>query len=150
VLRKNSYEAIRADAPQGLLQRALSRAEFEDLLANQLGYRITFVVLENWLDEFDDAGVSVVRRRVWPSGVIAAIPARTSVGYTAYAPVVRAYELSSQERDAQIDRNGMAVYSEISNNGRMFTRECQVNACALPEEQYVYTINDGVTSPATA
>lgn len=150
VLRQNSYNVIQADAPQGLLSRALSRAEFESLLAQQLGFAISFVVLENWLDEFDDAGVSTVRRRVWEPGVIAAIPSRTSVGYSAYAPVVRAYELSGMHPDAKIDRNGMAVYSEISNNGRMFTRECQVNAFPVPEEQYIYTIDDGVSASTTA
>lgn len=150
VLRKNSYENIRADAPQGLLNRDLSRAEFEDLLANQLGFRIAFVVLENWLDVFTDGGAATTRTRVWEQGVIAAIPSRTTIGYMGYAPVVRAFELAGISPDAKIDVNGMAVYKEVANNGRMLTHECQVNAFPVPDENYVYTIDDGVAASMTA
>lgn len=150
VVRKNQYSAIQADAPQGALARPLTRSEFEDLLANQLGFRVQFIILENWLDEFLGPGFTSVRRRVWPSGIMAAVPNRTSVGNMCYAPVVRAFELANLHPESKIDVRGMAVYKEISGNGRQLTHECQVNAFPVPEEPYLWVMDTGIVSSDTA
>jgi hypothetical protein len=155
VMRRNDYNEIYKDAPlatvaQGTVNRVISRLEFESLLANTLGFRIQFIIMENWLDVFTTGGVTTQRRRTWPQGIIAAVPARTSVGYMGYAPVVRAYELAGIHPDAKIDVRGMSVYKEVSSNGRMLTTECQVNSFPVLQEDYLATMNTLIPSTATA
>lgn len=147
VLRQNDYNAILADAPQGAFNRALTAAEFEDVLAQFLGFAHSFIVLENWLSTPTTAGVNgFVNTRIWPAGKLAAIPRRTAVGYTGFARVLRAYELARLFPEARVDERGMAVYKEIANGGRMLTVECQVNAFPVLQDPYVYVMDSQIVS----
>jgi hypothetical protein len=82
--------------------------------------------------------------KVWPAQHVAAIPAGNAIGSTAFAPVVRAWDLSSQSPDAGVDVRGITIYHEIKNGGRELTVEGQFNPMPDPNEQKLYVIDAGV------
>lgn len=144
VMRLTTFEVIRADAPQGINAIPLTRAQFRQQLQNDLGFPFTIQILENSFDEFGDAGhAGFARTKVWPDHVVALIPNGVTVGAMAFAPVVRAYQLSQLDPEAQIDVRGMTVVHEIENAGRGLNIECQVNAFPVPEETNLWVIDAG-------
>lgn len=116
-------------------------AQLEERIQDDMGSEFQFLVNENTQDIFTDGGNAVVRTKVWPTSVIAAVPAGEQVGYTAFAPVARAFEVSRAEPEAKIDIRGMTAYLETGNGGRSLTAECQVNALTIPDESKVAVID---------
>jgi hypothetical protein len=142
-LRLATLKVIQADAPPVLPGSTIvrTRAELEDLVSQQIGSAFRFYVIENTVDVFNDAGTDVTTTKVFAANRIAAIPAGGTIGETLFAPVTRAYDISSVAPKAQIDVRGMTVYHEIQNGGRDLNIECQVNAFSNPIERNVYVVN---------
>jgi|SRR5436189_2668517 len=144
VMRKATFNAILADAPDLPMGVASNATQLVQQIQDQLGFGFSIIVNENSLDVFDDGGTAVTRTKVWPAQKVALVPAGGMVGFTAFAPVRRAMELSNQVPEAGIDVNGVTVYHEESNGGRELTIEAQLNAMPVPDEQKVFVIDAGV------
>lgn len=144
MMRQATFNAILADAPNLPNSVSMTRSQLIERVEADLGIPFEFAINENSIDVFDDGGSAVTRTKVWPTQTIAAIPVGNRVGSTAFAPVVRAMELSSQVPEAGIDVRGVTVYHETSNNGRELTVEAQLNAVPIPDEQKIYVTNVGV------
>lgn len=144
MLRLATYKEIQKDAPKGTNGIMLTRSQLLEQVQEDLGTPFEFLINERHADIFTDGGTNTTPVKVWPTGVIAAIPPGGRVGKTAFAPVIRASEASQQAPDAEIDVNGMTAYTEVSNGGRELTVECQVNALSVPDEPRVFVINVGV------
>jgi hypothetical protein len=147
MLRLATLNEIKNDAPNpfsNVAGIALTRAQLEQRIQDELGSQFQFFVNENTQDIFTDGGIEVARTKVWPTGIIAAVPAGDQVGYTAFAPVARAFEVSRATPEAKIDVRGQTVYLETGNAGRDLTVECQVNAFTVPNENLIATVNAGV------
>jgi hypothetical protein len=143
VMRRATFEAIRADAPQGVLALELTRAEVERRVQDSLGIDFQFVINENRVDVFTDGGIATARENVWPAEKVALIPPGTAVGVTAFAPVGRAYNLANQS-GGEINVNDTVIFREASNGGREFTAEAQTNAASIPDEQLMWVMDAGV------
>lgn len=141
MLRLAEFKEIQKDAPKGVNNITLTRAQLRDQVEQDLGRSFEFLINERQVDIFTDGGTNTTRVNTWPSGVIAAVPPGGRVGRTAFAPVIRAYEASNEAPDANIDTNGMTAYTEVANGGRELITEVQVNALTVPEEQRVYVID---------
>ncbi len=144
MLRLATLKEIQKDAPMGADGIRLTRTQLVDRVQQDIGSAFQFFVNENTQDIFPDAGTDIVRTKVWPTGRIAVVPAGEQVGYTAFAPVARAYEIARQAPTAGIDVRGMTVYHDFANAGRELTIECQVNAMTIPNEQLIGVIDVGV------
>lgn len=144
VLRRSSFRNIQIDAPQGLNGIPLTRAQFENQVRQDLGQDFNFYIVEHRLDKFIDGGLEYVRQNVWPASRIALVPAGVRVGFMAYAPVARAFELARVNQDAEIDVRGQSVFREVAGNGRSATFEAQVNSFPVPNPEAIWVINDGV------
>lgn len=143
-LRLATLKAIQADAPQGVLGIPLTRAQLVDRITQDLGQAFRFYVIERSADVFTDGGVSTTRTKYFPAEMVALVPEGEAVGFTAFAPVVRAMQLSQQVPAASIDRNGVTVFHEPANGGRELTIEAQLNAAPVPIEKNVWVIDAGV------
>lgn len=147
MLRLATLNAIKADAPNPYSPTAtiqMTRAQLAQRIQDELGSEFTFYVNESTVDVYTDGGLATTRTKVWPAEVIAAIPAGETVGYTAFAPVARAFEIARQAPQAEIDVRGQTAFLEVENGGRGLTVECQVNALTIPEEARIATVDAGV------
>lgn len=144
MMRRATYNAILADAPDLPNGVTMTRSQIEDRITQDLGFGFRFYVNENSLDVFNDGGTAVTRTKVYPAQKVVLVPAGNRVGNTAFAPVVRAMDLARQAGDAGIDVRGNTVYYEASNGGRQLDIECQLNALPVPNEQLVWGIDAGV------
>jgi len=144
VLRQATLNAILADAPNLPNSVKMTRAQIEARIQDDVNGPFRFVVIEDSLDVFDDGGTAYTRTKVWPAQRVAFIPANGVVGRTAFAPVVRAMELSNRVPGAGIDIRGVTVYHDAANAGRELTVEAQLNAMPIPDESRVVVINAGV------
>ena len=148
MLNLKSRNAIVADAPNptpGVLAGIKPSVRLtEERIQDETGRPFRFFINENTLDTFDDGGTTRTTRKLWPADIIAAVPAGISVGTTAFAPVLRAYDISSQTPDAGIDIRGQTVYHEIGNAGRELIIEAQFNPFPIPNEERIYVIDAGI------
>lgn len=153
LLRQATWDVIEASATAAIAinfspQVLMSREQVEARLRSDLGGRAFVVVIfEDTLVEFQDGGLtntSTVQR--WPAEKIGFIPAANggAVGFTAFAPVVRAYDLTAQVPNAGIDIRGNTVFHFVENGGRMFIVECQMNSFPVPLEDRLYVMDVGV------
>lgn len=144
VLRLADLQVIQADAPNPFSPTStieMTRQQLAQRVSDTIGMPFTFYVMEGTVDLYDDAGVAYTRTKLWPSQVLAAVPAGERVGSTHFAPVVRAMQLARQVPNARIDIRGQAVYAESVNGGRGLQVECQVNALPLPNENLLSVID---------
>jgi hypothetical protein len=144
MLRLATLNAILADAPNLPNSVSMTRSALESRISDDVGKPFQFFVNENSVDVFDDGGLTYTRTKVWPAQKIAAIPSDGKIGFTAFAPVIRAMEMSAQVPEAGIDINGVTVYHEESNGGRELAIEAQLNALPVPDEQRIYVSAVGV------
>lgn len=126
-------------APDSTLQ--MTRRQLEQNISDVLGVGFTFAINERTVDVYTDAGIVTSNVKLWPEGVIAAIPAGGRIGSTHFAPVVRAAQLSRQVPNAGIDVRGQTVFAESVNGGRGLLVEAQVNALPMPVERNLYVID---------
>lgn len=148
VLRRATYNAIRADAPNILDYGAngiqASRSQIESRISDDIGDPFRFVIMEHTYDAFTDGGTATSATKFWPAQFVAAIPSGRLIGNIARAPVVRAREIANQVPQAGVDVRGMTVYYDYENGGRTAVLECQANQMPAPIEQKVFTIDAGV------
>jgi hypothetical protein len=148
MMRTSTREAIRASAPNLAFPLATNitptLADVERRISDELGTDFRFYTNERTLDLFDDGGIATTQTKVWPAQTVAVVPAGEAVGYSAFAPVARAGEMSRAVPEARIDRNACAVFLESANGGRDLTVEAQINMMPIPDENRVWVINAGI------
>lgn len=143
MLRSLSLRAVQADAPtaNGI---ELNLSQLQDQISQDIGQAFRFYPNERTVDQFTDAGVASARVKIWPAQVIALVPAGEAVGFSGFAPVIRAAELDARAQGAGIDVRGVTVYHEASNGGRELTIEAQLNAFPVPNEANMWVNDIGV------
>lgn len=144
VMRLATLRAILADAPDLPNGVSMTRTQLADRVSQDIGQPFQFFIIENSLDVFDDGGTAVTRTKVWPAEQVAFVPAGREVGRAAFAPVVRAMELSNQVPEASIDVQGVTIYHDSGNGGRELEIDAQLNAMPVPDESKVFVIDAGV------
>lgn len=143
--RLATLRAIQADAPDLVGGVSMTRAQLLDRISQDLGFPFQFVIFEDTLDVFTDGGIATTSTNVWPAGKLAAIPASTQVGYTAFAPVVRAMDLARQFPGEGIDTRGMTAYYSEAEAGKEAKVEVQCNPFTIPNEQKLWVMDTLIT-----
>jgi hypothetical protein len=141
--RRNFIAEVLADAPDLMGGAKMTRVQLEQRIQDDLGSDFSFFPMEDTVEVFDDGGVTTTATKVWTAQKIAAIPAGTEVGYTAFAPVIRAMDIARALPQAKVDTNGQTAFYEEHNNGRELTVEVQVNAAPIPDEQKLFVMDVG-------
>jgi hypothetical protein len=141
--RRNIIREIQADAPDLSGGQRMTRVDLENRISDDLGFEFRFYAMEDTLEPFTDGGTATSAVDVWAAEKVAAVPRGTRVGYTAFAPVVRAMEIARNSGAPGIDTRGQTVYYEEHNNGRELSVEVQMNALPVPDEALVYVIDVG-------
>lgn len=148
MMRLVTREAIRQSAPNLAIPMTSTippiLADTEARIQDETGSDFRFYTNERTVDVFATAGLTTTQTKLWPTGVVAMVPAGESVGYSAFAPVARAGEMSRSIPEAKIDRNGMTVFMETANNGRELTTESQVNQLPIVDESRLWVIQAGI------
>jgi hypothetical protein len=148
MLRTATLEAIRSSAPNPFYGFSstipVTISQLEQLVTDQLAVPFKFYRNEHTVDVFSGGSTAHTQTKLWPAETIAVVPPGEAVGYTAFAPVVRAVDLARQVPAAKIDVNGQVVFIDEENNGRNLTVECQVNALPVPIETNIWVIDAGI------
>lgn len=139
--RNNVIAAIQADAPDLIGGVVMTRAQLEQRISDDIGQPFRFYMVENTVDIYTDGGTATTSTKVFTAGHLAAVPAGGVIGYTAFAPVIRAMELARAIPSAGIDVRGVTVYYDESLAGRDLTIEAQLNALPVPDEQKVMVVD---------
>lgn len=145
VTRLAVIQSIQADAPDLVGGVSMTRAQLVQRISDDLGQPIFLNAIEDTVDIYDDGGIATTSTKVFTAGKLAAIPADGRIGYTAFAPVVRAMEMARSIPAAGIDTRGVTVYYDEAGTGRELEIEAQVNALPVPDEQRVFVIATGVS-----
>jgi len=143
VSRRNFLNEVLRDAPAQTFGATMTLVGLETRIQDDIGSDFRFFPMEDSVEIFDDGGVTTTATKVWPAQRIAVVPAGTTIGNVAFAPVVRAMEIARQIPGAGVSVNGMTVYYDESNTGRELTVEAQVNPIPVPDEQKMYVMNVG-------
>lgn len=148
MMRLATRNAIVADAPNPMpgagADLSPTVSQVEQRIQDETGRPFRFLINENTVDTYTDAGIARQTVKVWPAQKVAAVPSGFNVGSTAFAPVARAYDISAQTPDAGIDIRGITVFHEPHNLGRGLTVEGQFNPMPDPDEGRLYVIDAGV------
>lgn len=148
MMRLATRNAIVADAPNPMAGAIAGLtptiAQVEMRIQDELGMPFRFYINENTVETYTNAGITRAATKVWPAMIVAAVPADFVVGSTAFAPVARAYDLTSLAAGNSIDIRGVSIFHEAANGGRELTVEGQFNPMPDPDEQKLYVINAGV------
>lgn len=143
VSRRNFIKEVLADAPDLAGGAQMTLVQLEQRIQDDLGSEFRFYPIEDTVEVFTDGGTASTSTKVWAAEKIAAVPASTAVGYSAFAPVVRAMDIARQLPQAKIDTNGQTAFYEEHNNGRELSVEVQVNAMPVPDEQKMWVMDVG-------
>lgn len=143
VCRRNFVKEVLSDAPDLAGGAQMTFVQLEQRISDDFGSAFRFYVMEDSVEVFTDGGTATTSTKVWTAEKIAAVPARTTVGYAAFAPVVRAMDIARQLPQAKIDTNGQTAFYEEHNNGRELTVEVQVNAMPVPDEGLMFIMDVG-------
>jgi hypothetical protein len=148
MMRLATRNEIVADAPNpmpgAITGLRATITQVEQRIQDETGRPFAFFVNENTVATYSNAGITRATTKVWPAQRVAAVPAGMAVGNTAFAPVVRAYDISAQAPGSGVDVRGVTVYHEIGGNGRDLTVEAQFNPMPDPDESKLFVINAGV------
>lgn len=153
IMRQATWDEIQADATAAISVSStfpilrMTRDEVEARIRSEIKRDFVVVIFEDILTTFADGGyTNTVDVNRWPALKIGFIPraGNGTVGFNAFAPVARAYDLSSQVPNAGIDVRGQTVYHEVENGGRGLGVECQVNVMPVPIESRIFVPNVGV------
>src|SRR5687768_12464264 len=145
VTRLAVIQAIQADAPDLTGGVSMTRANLVQRIQDDLGQPIFLNAIEDTVDIYDDGGITTTSTKVFTAGKLAAVPADGRIGYTAFAPVVRAMEMARAVPAAGIDQRGVTVYYDEAGTGRELQIEAQINALPVPDEQRVFVIATGIS-----
>jgi len=141
--RRNFVREVLADAPDLAGGVSMTWTQLEDRIRQDKGTEFRFYANEDTVEVFTDGGTTTATTKVWAAEKIAAVPAGTKVGYSAFAPVVRAMDIARQLPQAKIDTNGQTAFYEEHNNGRELSVEVQMNAMPVPSEQLMFVMDVG-------
>lgn len=144
MMRLATLKAIQADAPDLGNGVTMTRAQLASRLQDDLGSPFQLFVNENSVDVFDDGGTAKTRTKIWTAEKVALIPQGNAVGYSGFAPVRRAFELSAQVPEAGIDVRGVTIYHDPHNAGKELEIDAQLNALPVPDEELIWVIDAGV------
>lgn len=143
MIRLSTLQAIQADAPTAT-GITLTVDQLAQQVAGDLGQPFEFYLNENTVHQFNDGGTDYAQVKIWPAQTLALVPRGDAVGSTAFAPVVRAMQLSGQVPEAGIDIRGVTLYHDAQNGSRRLSLEAQLNAMPVPNEQLMWVMNAGV------
>lgn len=144
MLRQATLSVIQEDAPSPVESGIeLTLAQLTERIRQDLGKDFRFFLNERTVDQFNDGGTEYTKVKIWPANHIAIVPQGEAVGRTAFAPVVRAMQLSSQVPDADIDQFGVTVVHNAANAGKELIIQAQVNAFPIPNEQLMWVMDAG-------
>lgn len=143
VCRRNFVKEVLSDAPDLAGGAQMTFVQLEQRISDDFGSAFRFYVMEDSVEVFTDGGTATTSTKVWAAEKIAAVPAMTTVGYAAFAPVIRAMDIARQLPQAKIDVNGQTAFYEEYNNGRELAVEVQVNAMPVPDEQKMFIMDVG-------
>lgn len=143
VSRRNFIKEVLADAPDLAGGVKMTLVQLEQRIQDDLGSDFRFYPMEDTVEIFDDGGTATTSTKVWAAEKIAAVPAGTTVGNAAFAPVIRAMDIARQLPQAKIDTNGQTAFYEEHNGGRELTLEVQVNPIPVPDEQKMWIMDVG-------
>lgn len=143
-MRLATLQAIQADGPDLLGGVSMTRAQLAQRISDDMGMPFQFFIIEDSVDVYDDGGIATTSTKVFISQKVAAVPADGRIGYSAFAPIVRAMELARAVPMAEIDTRGVTVFYDEAGTGRELTIEAQLNALPVPDEQRVFVIDAGV------
>jgi hypothetical protein len=143
VSRRNFITEVLADAPDLAGGAQMTWTQLEQRIQDDLGSEFRFYPMEDTVEVFTDGGTATTSTKVWAAEKIAAVPAGTAVGKSAFAPVVRAMDIARQLPQAKIDTNGQTVFYEEHNNGRELSVEVQMNPIGIPNEQLMWVMDVG-------
>lgn len=145
VTRLAVIQAIQADAPDLIGGVSMTRAQLVQRMNDDLGQPMFLNAIEDTVDIYNDGGIATTSTKVFTAGKLAAIPADGRIGYTAFAPVVRAMEMARNIPAAGIDQRGVTVYYDEAGTGRELEIEAQLNALPVVDENRVFVIATGVS-----
>ncbi len=143
VSRRNLVTEVLADAPDLAGGAQMTYTQLEQRIQDDLGSEFRFYPMEDTVEVFTDGGTATSSTKVWAAEKVAAVPAGTRVGRTAFAPVVRAMDIARQLPQAKLDTNGMTAFYEEHNNGRELSVEVQCNPMTVPDEQLCWVMDVG-------
>jgi hypothetical protein len=143
VCRRNFIKEVLADAPDLAGGAQMTLVQLEQRIQDDLGSEFRFYPIEDTVEVFTDGGTATTSTKVWAAQRIAAVPAGTVVGKSAFAPVVRAMDIARALPQAKLDTNGQTAFYEEHNNGRELSVEVQMNAAPIPDEQKMFVENVG-------
>jgi hypothetical protein len=143
VSRRNFIKEVLADAPDLAGGAQMTLVQLEQRIQDDLGSDFKFYPMEDTVEVFTDGGTATTATKVWAAEKIAVVPAGTTVGRAAFAPVVRAMDIARQLPQAKIETNGQTAFYEEHNNGRELTVEVQVNAIPIPDEAKMFVMDVG-------
>lgn len=141
--RRNFIKEVLADAPDLAGGVKMTMAQLESRIQDDLGSDFRFYPMEDTVEVFTDGGTTSASTKVWAAEKIAAVPAGTVVGKSAFAPVVRAMDIATRLPQAKVDVNGQTAFYEEHNGGRELSLEVQMNALPVPNEQLIYVMDVG-------
>lgn len=146
--RLSTREAIRQSAPNMAFPLNTTvppvLSDVEKRISDEIGADFRFYLNERHVDVFATGGLTTTATKLWPAQTLAVVPAGEQVGFNAFAPVARAFDISRTSPEAEIDVNGMIAYTDTAGNGRELTVECQVNALPVPIERNLWVMNAGI------
>jgi hypothetical protein len=143
ICRRNFVTEVLSDAPDLAGGAKMTRVQLEQRIQDDLGSDFRFYETEDTVEVFNDGGTASTSTKIWTAHKIAAVPQSTAVGYSAFAPVIRAMDIARSLPQAKIDTNGQTAFYEEHNNGRELSVEVQVNAAPIPDEQKLFVIDVG-------
>lgn len=153
IMRQATWDKVLADATAAISVSStfplvrMTTEEVEARLRSELRRDFTVVIFEDTLTTFTDGGLTATAEvNRWPAEKVGFIPAANNgaVGFTAAAPVARAYELIGETGDGVLDVRGNTVYREIINGGRGLIVEVQLNYFPVPFEDRMFVMSVGV------
>jgi len=143
VCRRNFVKEVLADAPDLAGGAQMTLVQLEQRIQDDLGSEFKFYPMEDTVEVFDDGGTATTSTKVWTAEKIAVVPAKTRVGRTAFAPVIRAMDIAKQLPQAKIDVNGQTAFYTKKNNGKELDLEVQANAVPIPNESDMFIMDVG-------
>jgi hypothetical protein len=151
VLNQLLFDTILVDAPNPLSPSPgdvlLTADELQRRVSAELGAPFVFVVIEETVDEFQDAGpLSYSETPLFAEGHLMLIPPRGQVGWSYFAPVDRAQDMAEAIPNARIDVRGVAIYMLTENDGKTLKVQAQLNVIPIPVEGRVLVIDTLVTA----
>lgn len=138
MLRQPLLDVIRADAPT-VNGKKLNLLELEAEIRSEIGQDFRFIVNRAWIEPRG------VKTFLFPVPRMALVPIGGAVGKRLFAPVGRAIDAALAVPDAGIDVRDQGAFVEVSNGGRHWAMQVQLNSAPYPDKNRVWVYNSGVT-----